>query len=121
MNGLSIGVRITFNELTRGEATRAAQDLRQVLLGRIGDELVAAIESDDTESQDAGTARALVFGASTAVAVAQGIRAYLARWADQRDQISIKTIDGTTIITTGEPARRLDAEMLLRVAAAASP
>jgi hypothetical protein len=121
MDGGHIGIRITFDDLTSAEATRAVQDLRHAMLDRVGDGVVATIESDDTDSQDAGATLALLFGTSLAIAVAQGIRAYLARWADQRDQITIKTIDGTTIIATGEPARRIDAVMLLRIARAASP
>jgi hypothetical protein len=112
----SISVRIVFDELSRADANKAVQDLRTALLGRLGDDVAASIEKTDPDSQDAGEVLVLLFASSAAMAVAQGVRAYLARWADQRDRITITTADGATIVATGEPARRLDAAMLLRAA-----
>jgi hypothetical protein len=114
MEGQETGVRITFGELTRAEANRAVQELRAALVERVGDEVAASIDKEDTDSQDAGATLVLLFGSSAAVAIAQGIRAYLARRADDRDGIVIRTADGTEVIATGEAARNLDAAALVR-------
>jgi F420-0:gamma-glutamyl ligase-like protein len=114
MDGQPIAVRITFDELTRGEANRAAQDLREAILQRTGGDVAVSLEREDAESQDAGSTLVLLFGAPAAVAIAQGIRAYLARRTDSRDHITIKTADGTEVVATGEAARQLDAAALVR-------
>jgi len=116
MEGQQIGVRVAFGELRSGEANQAIQALRDVILERAGDEVVASIEKDDPDSQDAGGTLVLLFGSSAAVAIAQGIRAYLARRGDNRDGITIRTADGTEVIATGEAARNLDAAALIRAA-----
>jgi hypothetical protein len=113
---LDLAVRITFDELTRGEANRAVQDLRQALVEPAGGEVVASVEKDDPESQDAGSTLVLLFGAPAAVALARGIRAYAARRSDARDRITIRTSDGTEVVATGEAARNLDAAALVRAA-----
>jgi hypothetical protein len=113
MEGHEAGVRITFDNLSRGEANRAVQELCQAMVERVGDDVVASIEKDDPDSQDAGATLVLLFGGSACAAIAQGIRAYLARRTD-RDRITIKTADGTEIVATGEAARTLDAAALLR-------
>jgi hypothetical protein len=110
------GVRITFDELTRTEANRAVQELRDLILQNASGDIDASIEKDDADSQDAGTHLVLLFGSSAAIAIAQGVRAYLARRGDDRDGIVIKTADGTEIIATGEAARTLDAPALVRAA-----
>jgi hypothetical protein len=111
-----LGVRVTFDELDRAAANRAVQELREAVRERVGEEATASIEKDDPDSQDAGATLVLLFGSSAAVAIAQGIRAYLARRADDRDGITIKTADGTEVIATGEAARNLDAAALVRAA-----
>ena len=114
MDGHQLGVRITFDELSRAEANRVVQDLRRALLDRAGDEVTASIEKPDPDSQDGGGTLIVLFGTSAVTAIAQGIRAYLARRADARDRITIKTADGTQVIATGEAARNLDAAALVR-------
>jgi hypothetical protein len=114
MDGQGEGVRITFEGMERAEANRAAQALRQALIERAGDDVIASIDKDDPDSQDAGATLVLVFGSSAAVAIAQGIRTWLARRGDDRDRITIKTADGTEIVATGEAARTLDAAALVR-------
>jgi hypothetical protein len=116
MDTPQVAVRITFDELTSAEASRAVQDLRHALQDRVGDDVVASIEKEDADTQDAGSTLVLLFGAPAAVAIAQGIRAYLARRADDRDRITIKTMEGTEIVATGEAARKLDAAALVRAA-----
>jgi hypothetical protein len=96
-----------------------SRSFREAIRERISDEATASIEKDDPHSQDAGATLVLLFGSSAAVAIAQGIRAYLARRADDRDRITIKTADGTEVIATGEAARNLDAAALVRAASRA--
>jgi len=114
MDEQQIAIRITFDDLTRGEANRAVQDLREAILVRVGDEIGVSIERDDPDSQDLGSTLVLLFGAPAAVAIAQGVRAYLARRSDPRDRITIKTNDGTEVVASGEAARNLDAAALVR-------
>lgn len=113
MTGLTDGVRITFEGVDRAEANRAVQELRQALIDRV-DDVVASIDKEDADSQDGGATLVLLFGTSAAVAIAQGIRAYLTRRGDDRDRITIRTADGTEIVATGEAARTLDAAALVR-------
>jgi hypothetical protein len=116
MDAPQVAVRITFDELSRAEANRAVQDLREAIVGRAGEDVVASVENEDADSQDAGSTLVLLFGAPAAVAIAHGIRAYLARRADDRDRITIRTKDGTEVVATGEAARNLDAAALVRAA-----
>jgi len=108
------GVRITFEGASRADANRAAEELRQDLVERVGGALAATIEKDDPDSQDAGATLVLLFGTAAAVEVAKGIRAYLARRGDDRDRLTIKTADGTELVATGEAARTVDAAALVR-------
>ncbi|MEO7734153.1 MAG: CHAT domain-containing protein [Kofleriaceae bacterium] len=114
MDRLIEGVRITFEGVTCAEANRLVQALREDLIERVGSDLVASIDKENPDSQDGGSTLVLLFGSSAAVAIAQGIRAYLTRRGDDRDRITIKTSDGTEILATGEAARTLDAAALVR-------
>jgi hypothetical protein len=120
MEAQQAGVRITFDDMSRAEANRAVQALRQAIVERVGGDVVASIEKDDPDSQDAGTTLVLTFGGSAVAGIAHAIRTYLARRADGGDRISITTADGTEIVATGEAARRLDAAALLRALKRAS-
>src|ERR1041385_6722080 len=86
-------VSLTFDQLTRGEANRAVEELRRVVLGR-ADSISASIEKTDADSQDVGTTLALLFGSSASLVIAQAIRAYLTRWTDERYRITIRTAGG---------------------------
>lgn len=121
MENQEIGVRIAFGALTRAEANQAIQELREAIMDRAADDVVASIDKDDLDSQDAGSTLVLMFGSGAAVAIAQGIRAYLARRGDDRDGIVIRTADGTEIVATGEAARKLDATALVRAAGRKAP
>lgn len=116
MKRQQIGLRITFDGQNRAEANRVIQGLRKDLLERVNAEIVTSIEKEDEDSQDAGGTLVLLFGSSAAIAIAQGIRAYLARRGDSRDGITIRTADGTEVIATGEAARRLAAAALVAAA-----
>lgn len=119
MDEQEIAIRIQFDGLTRGEANREIQELRQVLVEQVDNDMLVSIEREDADSQDAGSTLVLLFGSSAAVAVAQGIRAYLSRRSDSRDRIMIRTKDGTEVVATGEAARTLDAAALVRAAQSA--
>src|SRR4051812_6625667 len=108
------GVRITFDELSRAEANRAVEELRRAIVERAGDDVIASIDKDDVDSQDAGATLVLLFNSAVGAVIAQGIRAYLARRSGDRDRITITTADGTEIVATGEAARILDAATLIR-------
>jgi len=110
-----LSVRITFDGLTRAEANQAIQELQEAILER-ADAVASSITKDDPDSQDAGSTLVLLFGSGAAVAIAQGIRAYLARRSDDRDGFTIRTADGTEVVARGEPARKLDAAALVRAA-----
>jgi hypothetical protein len=116
MDDLQAAVCVSFEGPTRADENRAIQELRDELRERAGDGVVATIEKLDKDSQDAGATLVLLFGSSAAVAIAQGIRAYLARRGDAGDRIMIRTADGFELIATGEAARNLDAPALMRSA-----
>jgi hypothetical protein len=116
MDRQEVAVRIGFDNLSRGECNRAVQELRELLRETVSDDVVISIERQDADSQDAGSVLVLLFGTTSATVIAHGIRAYLARRSDPKDQITIKTKDGLEVIATGEAARRLDASALLRAA-----
>jgi hypothetical protein len=112
-----IDIRVTFSELSRAAANRAVRELRDALVERVDKKAATvSINKDDEDSQDAGSTLALLFGSSAAVAIAQGIRAYLARRGGNHDGITIRTADETEVVATGEAARSLDAPALLRAA-----
>lgn len=84
-----------------------------MVLDRVDDDIEASIDKEDADSQDAGSTLVLLFGSSAVVAIAEGIRAFLAKRPAQRDGFTIKTADGTEIIATGEAASKLDAPALI--------
>jgi hypothetical protein len=59
---------------------------------------------EDPSTQDIGTTLVMVFGSGAAVAIAEGIRAYLAK---RGSQIKITTAAGE-IIATGDAASNID-------------
>ena len=115
MSEPQLGMQIVFGSLSEGEASRAAAELRALILDADEAEAIdAAIRRDDADSQSAGETLVLLFGSSAAVAIAQGIRLYLAKRPAQRSGLTIKTADGAEIIATGDAASKLDAPALVR-------
>jgi hypothetical protein len=112
MNG-RLGVKITFDDRSAGEANRAATELRRMLLDDAGGNVTASIEKDNQDSQDVGSVLVLLFGTSAAVTIAQGIRAFLAKRPAHRDGLTIRTADGDEIVATGAIASKLDAPALV--------
>jgi hypothetical protein len=109
----AFGVKIVFQQVSAGEANRAAAEMRNALLGR-ADDITVSIEKDDPDSQDAGQTLVLLFGSAAAIAIAEGIKAFLAKRPAQRDGLTIKTTDGDEIVATGEAASKLDAPALVK-------
>jgi hypothetical protein len=114
-----LGVQISFDHLSAGEAGRAAAELRALVLDE-ADGIEASLRRTAADSQSVGETLVLLFGSSAAVAIAEGIRAYLAKRPGQRDGLTIRTADGE-VIATGEAASKLDAPALVRALKAKPP
>lgn len=115
MSEPELGVQIVFGDLSEGEASRAAAELRALVLDADeGEGVDASIVRARGDSQSVGETLVLLFGSSAAIAIAQGIRLYLAKRPAQRSGLTIKTADGAEIIATGDAASKLDAPALVR-------
>src|SRR5882672_1940464 len=113
MRDEQLGVQITFADRPDAGANRAAAELRRLLIEQLDEHIEASIDKEDADSQDAGSTLVLLFGTSAAVAIAEGIRAFLAKRPAQRDGFRIRTIDGVEVVATGEAASKLDATALV--------
>lgn len=111
MSDDQLGIRITFADLPPAAASRAATELRRMIVDRADADV--SIDKDDPDSQDAGSTLVLLFGSSAALAIAQGIKAFLAKRPAQHDGLTIKASDGTEIVATGETASKLDVPALV--------
>jgi hypothetical protein len=96
-------VRITFEGLSRAEASQAANELREQLLNRVSDELVARIEKEDLASQDVGSTLVLLFGTSAALNIAQGIRLYLSKRGTRGTRVIVETSSEKMIVEDLDP------------------
>lgn len=96
--------RIRFDDLTPAEANIAAQELLGNLRQINDPSIDCTVERENEEAQDLGTAIALVLGTSSAVAVAKGIQAFIAKLGSR---VVIETADGK-IIATGDAAANMD-------------
>ena len=114
MRNGELGVKITFGDRSVGEANRAATELRRMLLDHADGDVIASIEKENEDSQDAGSVLVLLFGTSAAVTIARGIQAFLAKRPAQRDGLTIRTADGDEVVATGEAACKLDAPALVQ-------
>ena len=113
MNDNQLGVRISFGDLSLADANRSVVELRHMILELADEDVGASIAKDDADSQDAGSTLVLLFGSFAAIAIAQGIRAFLAKRPEQRHAFTIKTADGTEIVATGDAASKLDVPALV--------
>jgi hypothetical protein len=113
MRNDQLGMQLSFAGLSTADANRAVVDLRKIVLDGVDGEVEASIAKDDADSQDAGTILVMLFGTPAVVAIAAGIRAYLAKRPAQLDGFMIKTADGTEIIATGAAASKLDGPALV--------
>jgi hypothetical protein len=80
-------LRIVFKGVTRAQGRRVAQGRKDHLVDQVGGDVEITIEAEDDDSQDTGSTLVLLFGTTAAVAIARGIRAFLARRSDPRDHI----------------------------------
>ncbi|WP_438003435.1 hypothetical protein WME89_31685 [Sorangium sp. So ce321] len=105
---------IRFEGIEQAEANLAAMDLKAALEEVAGPEEVISIVKETKNTLDFGATIALVLGAPAAVAIAQGIAAYL-RNRNDGSTVCIIKVDGNEVVATGKAAESLDVE---RVAAA---
>ena len=121
MSEPQLGVQIAFENLSAGEASRAAGELRALVLDHSEGGIEASLRRTSADSQSVGETLVLLFGSSAAVAIAEGIRVFLAKRPAQRDGLTIRTADGAEVIATGEAASKLDAPALVRALKAKAP
>lgn len=107
------GLRISFEGLSRAEANRAASELGDRLRDATGDDVTVNVEKEDPDSQDAGSTLLLLFGTSSALAIARGIRAYMTMYGSR---IVIRTRDGNEVVASGEAVKNLDPAGLMEAA-----
>jgi hypothetical protein len=113
MSEPQLGVQIAFEGLGEAEASRAAAELRALILDA-EDGVDVAIRPADADSQSAGEILVALFSSASVAAIAEGIRLYLAKRPAQRDGLTIRTVDGAEVIATGAAASKLDAPALVR-------
>ncbi len=106
------GLRISFEGLTRAEANRAVSELAD-RLHDAAEDLTVTVEKEDPDSQDAGSTLLLLFGTSSALAIARGIRAYLTMYGSR---MVIRTKDGNEVIASGDAVKNLDSAALVEAA-----
>src|SRR5262245_60524709 len=96
--------RIRFEGLNKAKANQAAVELRQLLRSAAGPGESIEIHKEDEQTQDFGSTLILVLGTPVAIAIAKGIRDYIAK---SGSRVVIETADGK-IIATGDAAANID-------------
>jgi hypothetical protein len=95
---------IRFDSLNVAEANQAAADLRQAIRRAGGGDISVELVKESPETQDFGTVLVLILGTKAAIAVAQGIGDFIAKWGNQ---IIIET-SGGRVIARGDAATNID-------------
>jgi hypothetical protein len=95
---------VRFDSLSTAEANQAAADLRQAIRRAGGGEVSVELMKESAETQDFGTVLAVILGTKAAIAVAQGIGDFIAKWGNQ---IVIETPEGR-MIARGDAANNID-------------
>lgn len=95
---------IRFDDMTTADANRAASELRKQLRTKIGSQIIINQIKENEETQDFGTTLAVVLGTPFALALAKGIREYIAK---RGCRVVLETPDGT-VIATGDAATNID-------------
>ena len=98
-------VRVRCLSANKAEANKSATELRGHLLRVAGSDIQVEIVRTDEETMDFGSTLVLVLGTGAAVAVAEGIRDFIAKWGDS---VIIETAGGK-VIARGDAASGLDA------------
>jgi hypothetical protein len=96
--------RIRFEDLSRAQSNQAASELRQALRSAAGAEASIEIQKEDPETQDFGSTLILVLATPVAVAIAKGVRDYIAKTGSR---VVIETSNGK-IVATGHAAANID-------------
>jgi hypothetical protein len=103
-----IELRVSFESLGIAAANQAAAELRQQLRRAVGGDVSINIVKERSDTQDFGATLVLVLGTPAAIAVAKGIRDFIAK---RGDSIVIQK-DGT-VIARGEAAAKIDAAAIV--------
>ena len=95
---------VKFEGLDLGRANKAATEMRQYLLEIAGDNAQIEIRKDNPQTQDLGSVLVLVLGTPVLVAIAKGIRDFIAK---SGDSVIIATPNGK-VIARGSAASNID-------------
>ena len=95
---------IRFDDMTTADANRAAAELRKQLRSTLGTRVSIDQIKENQETQDFGGTLAVVLGTPFALALAKGIRDYIAR---RGCRVVLETPEGR-VIATGDAAANID-------------
>ena len=95
---------IRFDDMTTADANRAAAELRKQLRSAMGAQVSIEQVKENQETQDFGGTLAVVLGTPFALALAKGIRDYIAK---RGCRVVLET-PGGRIIATGDAAANID-------------
>ena len=95
---------IRFDNMSPADANRAAAELRKQLRAKIGSEVAIDQVRENEEAQDFGGTLAVVLGTPFALALAKGIRDYIAK---RGCSVVLETPQGR-VIATGDAAANID-------------
>jgi len=95
---------IRFDNMSSADANRAAAELRRQLRSKMGSEVAIDQVRENEESQDFGGTLAVVLGTPFALALAKGIRDYIAK---RGCSLVLETPEGR-VIATGDAATNID-------------
>ena len=95
---------IRFGNMTVADANRAADELRKQLRKSMGTNVSIDRVKDNPETQDFGGTLAVVLGTPFALALAKGIRDYIAK---RGCRVVLET-PGGRVIATGDAAANID-------------
>ncbi|MEZ5831945.1 MAG: hypothetical protein R3D05_12265 [Dongiaceae bacterium] len=110
-------VRVRCISTSKANANKSASELRCHLLRVAGAGATIEIVRDDEETMDFGSTLVLVLGTGAAIAVAEGIRDFIAKWGDS---IVIETAGGK-VIARGDSASGIDAAAVAAALQRAGP
>ncbi len=95
---------IRFEGLSLAESYHAAEELRGMLKRAAGADVAIETVKEDEQTQDLVSTLVAIFGTSVALAIAEGIKDYI---AIRGNRIVMETFDGR-VIATGDGARNID-------------
>ncbi len=95
---------IRFDNMSTADANRAADELRRQLRGAMGSEVSIDRVKENQETQDFGGTLAIVLGTPFALALAKGVRDYIAK---RGCRVVLETPEGR-VIATGDAAANID-------------